>query len=117
MNKRHDEFRALVAKAEAAGRAAAAAVDEQMMVVTDGTTVYEPFPICGFAWVLVKPNRGAFANYLKAHAGFRPHYGGGISNWVSDYNQSHDKKAAHARAYAEVLREAGYNAYGESRLD
>ena len=114
-----NEFAKLVAKANEAGHEAAMAVNPQMMVVSDAQTgkVYEPFPICGFAWVVVKPNRGAFAKYLKDNAGFRKHYGGGLSNWIGDYEQSFDMKRAHATAYARVLKDAGYDAYADSRLD
>lgn len=115
-----NEFGKLVAKANAAGRAAAEACAPQMMRVRTSSSpgkVYGPFPVCGFAWVVVKPNRGKFAKYLKDFAGFRSHYAGGISNWIRDYEQSLDMKYAHARAYAGVLSEAGYDAYADSRMD
>ena len=113
-----NNFATIVANANAAGKAAAEACAPEMMCVKNGAgKVYGPFPVCGFAWVVVKPNRGAFATYLKDHAGFSKHYGGGISNWIGDYGQGMDMKAAHARAYAEVLRDAGYDAYANSRMD
>lgn len=117
-----NEYAKLVAKANEAGREAAMAANPQMIIVKDGNgKIYDNggkgYPICGFAWVVVKPNRGAFAKHLTGRAGFRKHYGGGISNWIGDYDQSYDMKRAHARAYAKVLSEAGYNAYADSRLD
>jgi hypothetical protein len=113
------EFKKLVGKAEAAGRKAAEASPCQRIQVKNMKTgkVYDPFPICGFAWVVVKPNRGAFAKFLKEEAGFKKHWAGGLSNWIGDYEQSYDMKRAHAYAYAKVLSEAGYNAYADSRLD
>ena len=118
MNANINGFGGLIAKAEAAGREAAEACAPQMMCVKNGAgKVYGPFPVCGFAWVVVKPNRGKLADYLKKNAGFSKHWAGGISNYISGYGQSLDMKAAHARAYAEVLREAGYDAYANSRID
>lgn len=113
------EFEKLAAKANAAGKAAVEAVEPQMMCVKNGATgtVYGPFPVCGFAWVVVKPNRGKFAKYLKDHEDFSPHYGGGISKWMRMNTQSMDIKAAYAGAYAGVLSEAGYDAYADSRMD
>lgn len=114
-----NNYAALVARANEAGKAAAEACAPQMMCVKNGEgRVYGPFPVCGFAWVVVKPNRGAFAKHLKDHAGFRKHWAGGLSNWVGDYEQSLDMKAAHAYAYAEVLKEVpGYDVYSASRMD
>jgi hypothetical protein len=37
--------------------------------------------------------------------------------WVSDFNQSHQRKQAYAHAYAEALRAAGIEAFADSRLD
>jgi hypothetical protein len=37
--------------------------------------------------------------------------------WVFDYNQSMELKEAYAHAYAKVLRDAGFNAYANSRMD
>lgn len=113
-----NNFPALHKAAELAGREAALAAAPQMIKVKDGSgKVFGPFPICGFAWVVVKPNRGKFAEYLKEFGGFKKHYGGGISYWIHDYDQSFDMKRAHATAYAKALKDAGYDAYADSRLD
>jgi len=68
---------------------------------------YEPIMdgACGFAWIIVKPGNSKFANWLKKNELARKDsYYGGVSIWVSDYNQSHEKKAAYAKAFAEVLK-------------
>ena len=55
---------------------------------------------------------GGFASYDAAYkhaCELRAEFG--------DYGQSYERKYAHARAMAAVLREAGVNAYGEGRLD
>jgi hypothetical protein len=75
---------------------------------------------CGFAWVVVfdvKLNT-RLGKAMKA-CGFRKEYGGGISIWnPSDYHgQSMDIKETGARAYAEMLRSYGFNAYMNSRAD
>jgi hypothetical protein len=118
------KFREIVARAHRAGDEAAKAVRPAPLghiVVSGGGMAprhfYEPHGACGFAWVVVKPNRGKFAQFLKAHAGFKKHWEGGISNWIGDYGQEVDRKYAYAREYARVLREAGYSAYANSRLD
>jgi hypothetical protein len=76
--------------------------------------------VCGFAWVSVYGLRGkARARFLAR--GFDAHsFGGdgrGIGLWISDFNQSMQKKEAFAAAYAAVLRNAGYKAYSGSRMD
>ena len=72
---------------------------------------------CGFAWVTVKPANCAFANWAKRTGIMRPAYGGGVQYWVSEFGQSVDRKSAFAGAFADVLREAGINAFAGSRLD
>ena len=41
----------------------------------------------------------------------------GLSVWVSEGGQSMERKEAYARAYADVLRAAGIEAYAGSRMD
>jgi hypothetical protein len=76
------------------------------------------FP-CGFAWVKIRPARGAFVTWLKANDIGRTSYGGGFQIWnPSGYStQSMEVKLAGAEAYAQVLRDHGINAYAESRMD
>jgi hypothetical protein len=104
---------------------------------------YEPVAdgLCGFAWVDLHINKQAtpeqqtearqFINWLKgtqkpsrpdlappAHNGHKGYYGG-WQLWVSDHDQSHARKCAHAREMAHLLRIGipGLNAYPGERLD
>jgi len=125
MNSKSMNYREIIAKAHAAGMAAgnAARVEPLGHIVVSGGSseprhFYESHGVCGFAWVEVHPNRGAFAKALKGY-GFRPGYPKGLSNWVSEFGQEYDRKMAYARAYAKVLNEEvdGYNIYANGRLD
>lgn len=77
---------------------------------------------CGFAW-LVLPGRGDFASFLKNHRGVSKNYGSkGIVLWYSNvYNsrgsQSMTKHRIACEAFANVLRDAGFECVVESRLD
>ena len=56
--------------------------------------------------------------FLKKNDYARPDsYYGGVSVWVGGYNQSMERKAAHASAMAKVFADAGINAYSMSRMD
>ena len=81
--------------------------------------------LCGFAWVTIRPARGAFVNYLKArgigHAGY---YGGyeistnAIEKEMGvNFGQSYERKMEAAEAFAGVLQAWGINAVAEGRLD
>lgn len=120
------EFENLVNLAHIAGHeAACAAVPEPMTVVQRDPVTGEsikawrvPEGACGFAWVKVRPATSKFARWAKKQGIFdTAHYGGGAQLWVSDYNQSIDRKYAYAEAYAAVLRQHGIEAYADSRLD
>lgn len=124
------DFASLFAKADTAGRAAVEKTKVVPMIVGQETslfsgkidytkeTYYVADGVCGFAWVSVKPGNSKFANWLKKNNLARTDsYYGGVSMSVSDYNQSLQKKEAYAHAFAEVLREAGINAYSTSRMD
>jgi len=128
MANRDSEFRALVQQAHQAGlKALEERVPIPMVVsqhsnpLSDSSPVvkqyYVPEGACGFAWVKVRPGNSAFARWAKKNAGFRSSYTGGIDYWVSYGNQSIERKEAYAQAYADVLREAGIQAYAQSRLD
>ena len=126
---REARFEALVARAEAAGNEALVAATPTPMVVTEtdvitgrptegGKSWYVSEGVCGFAWIKVRPGTSSFARWaVKNSPGWRKSYGGGIDRWVSEGRQSMTRKEAFARAYAEVLREAGINAYARSRMD
>ena len=88
-------------QADIAGEQAALEREETMLKIEG----YDPFPICGFAWVTVKPGNCTFANWLKKKGQARKAYGGGVQIWISGYGQSHDKKEAYARAFANKLKE------------
>jgi hypothetical protein len=75
---------------------------------------------CGFAWVLIKPARGAYVNYLKSiKVGSNGCYGGWeIWNPSGNGSQCMDAKMAGARAYAaEVERLGGPKMSAQSRID
>ena len=111
--------------ADAAGRKAAAeAVCTPMVVgeVDPRTGIGRVIDIvedgvCGFAYIKIRPARGAFVNWLKARNIGHKAYGGGYEISIHDYNQSMTRKSAHARAAAEVLCRAGIEATSYSRLD
>ena len=100
------------------GHRAAIFVDEQMIQLQDQDgRVFEPFPICGFAWVRVKGLRGKKLQEFKKRGFDKCFHGGGQMLFVHGYDQSHDRKAAYASAYAKTLQECGFDAWSESRLD
>ena len=88
-----------------------------MTVSGGGQSWFVPEGPCGFAWITVKPANAPFARYLTSTRRAEKAYEGGVKVWVSAYNQSHDRKAAYARAFARVLVEAGVRAVAGSRLD
>ena len=116
------DLRREVAAAAAAGAAAmdAARGTEELIAVRDETgRVYAPFPICGFAWVRVRPGKKrALGNALK-RAGFRAAYPSGLDYWVTAGGQSYDLKLAYARGMAAKLNELvpELDFYADGRLD
>jgi hypothetical protein len=115
-------FDALHAKADAAGHAAAVAAKPAPMVVVGGVpggpqeVFYESEGLCGFAWVVFAGNT-AWGKWAKKAGLARAHHPSGLCLWVSGYGQSVDRKAAYAKAYAGVLKDAGIEAHADSRLD
>lgn len=78
--------------------------------------------VCGFAWIKVRPATSSFARWLKAEkdtlpVGIHSGYRGGLDIWVRGFDQSYERKMAYATAFADVLREAGLNAFADGRLD
>jgi hypothetical protein len=71
--------------------------------------------VCGFASVVVKNIK--FANGLKKMNIGRKNYGSGWCISVRDFNQSLTRKEVYARAFADVLRANGIDAYVDSRMD
>lgn len=87
------------------------------MYVTDGRTTWKVDDgLCGFAEIRFKGNTG-FGKWAKAQGVAKKNYSGGLYIWVHDFNQSHARKEAYARAFAKVLNENGVEAYYSSRLD
>jgi hypothetical protein len=74
--------------------------------------------VCGFAWVKIRPARGKFVQWLKEqNIGSKDNYEGGYTIWCHEFGQSLTRKEAFAGAFAEVLRNYGIDAYGQSRID
>lgn len=127
------KWQALHEKAHQAGITAALAKVPTPMIVGTPTrpfgndidyteqTYIVPGGVCGFAWVWTS-GRG-FGGWLLKNGHAKYHYGGGVSVWVGRdqhpvlNTQSMEIKEAYADAYAEVCRQAGVTAYGQSRMD
>lgn len=121
-------FPALYSAAWQAGvSAATACVPVPMQVVQRANPLDDRSPVvhayapvmdgvCGFASVKFAGNT-AFGKWAKRKGYARAAYGGGLSVWIGDYNQSLQKKEAHAYAMAGYLSANGIPANGESRID
>jgi hypothetical protein len=124
-------FEELYQKAHEAGMFAVSSVSVVPMIVGQETymfsgkideskpTYYVSDGVCGFAWINVRPGNSAFARWLKENDHARKDdYYGGVTIWISEFNQSYQKKNAYAIAFAKVLRDNGIDkAYSNSRLD
>jgi hypothetical protein len=80
--------------------------------------------VCGFAWVNIRPASRAGKNdcdmvrWLRSNSiGRYDDYTKAWCYWISEYNQSMQKKEAYAEAMARVLSDDGIKAYAGSRLD
>jgi len=121
-------FAELALKAEAAGTAAGTAVVPPAMIVGTPTspfgsdidyskpTYYVSEGPCGFASIRF-PGNTAFGRWAKSSGLATPAYNGGLRIFVGFGGQSLARKEAYANAYAAVLRDAGVDAYIESRMD
>lgn len=131
-----DTFRLICDKAHTAGKAAVEKLRVVPMIVGQETgffsgkidytkpVEYVADGVCGFAWVDVYPKNkgntrlGKEERKVLEALGFKKAFESkSYYLWISDFNQSMQKKEAYARAYAEVLRENGLTAYSGSRLD
>lgn len=110
-----NEMADLCAAANIAGVRAAQALTPDPMFISGYAPVLDG--VCGFAWVTIRPGNSRFANFLKQQGLASKAYGGGVQVWINPYNQSMQKKAAHAEAMARVFREAGIDAVAQSRMD
>ena len=121
----------LFSKAHAAAHKAASAVIPAPMIVGTAKSLVsneidytKPVEVvsegpCGFAWINIKPGNSGFAKWLKKNRFARKdEYYGGVTIWVSAYNQSMIRKETYAETFAEYVRTAGnINAYANSRMD
>ena len=131
-----ETFRIICDEAHQAGVAAVEQLKVIPMIVGEETsflsgkidyskpTYFVEDGVCGFAWVNVYPANkgntklGKEERKLLETAGFsKNEYERCHQLWISDYNQSMQKKEAYAGAYAKVLRDYGFRAYSGSRLD
>ena len=117
--ERNAGFSALERIAHAAGIKAGRECRPIPMIVCDSTG--EPMECIddgasGFAWVAFAGNT-AWGRWAKKQGIARSHYPSGLCVWISEFGQSVDRKSAFASAYAQVLRNAGIEAYAGSRLD
>jgi hypothetical protein len=129
-------YKAICDKANAAGVAAVEKLQVVPMIVGQETgflsgkidyskpTYYVEDGVCGFAWVDVFPankgntRAGKEERQILENAGFSKNdYTKTHQMWISDYNQSMQKKETYARAFAEVLRTNGIKAHSRSRMD
>ena len=111
-------FSQLVTKAHLKAHEAVKQHTPTPMHVTDGENNWViDEGVCGFAEVRLPKGNTSFARWAKKNTAFEKHYGGGLSLWVSDYNQSMERKEVYARTYADVLNRHGIEAYSTSRMD
>ena len=84
-------------------------------------TYYVADGVCGFGYVTIKPARGAFVAFMKAHrTGHKGYYGGWeIPAWAfaDGIGQSYEKAMAAAYAVTDVLNKYGIEAFASGRLD
>lgn len=112
------ELVTLYEEAHAAGMVAGRGAQVALMVVEQHDNVLDdtspvvqrwtvPEGLCGFAWVNV-PGNTRLGRWLKETGrGSIDSYYGGVTVWVSEFNQSHARKVAYARAFAGVLEQRG----------
>jgi hypothetical protein len=122
--ERYAMFERAYALAHEAGTRAGEACNPRPMVVTytdRNGVVQKEFVadgVCGFAWIRIRPANSSFALWLKKTGKVSGRaYGGGVDIWVSQFDQSCQRKEAYARAFADVLNANGIKASAQSRLD
>ena len=126
---RYEGFHVAFVRARDAGLAAGKAAQPRPMVVgnaiglsnkidPNGPLYHCAEGTCGFAWVRVSSGRSSFAKWLVKNGLGRKAYGGGVDIWISDHGQSIERKEAHARAMANVLRtDLQVECHADSRMD
>lgn len=125
--KRNPIFHGIMDQAQAAGREAGEACRPVPMAVVAGDIFGKPLPgaevevvedgVCGFAWVSIKGNT-KFGRWASQQGLTLKDYPSGLLiRLEGNYNQSMQRKEAHARAMVKVLREHGIDCYVKSRMD
>jgi hypothetical protein len=115
---RDQEFQKLFAEAHLSGRIQAVMVQPTMVAAVSETGyTSDPFPICGFAWVNVRPGNSLFATWLKKNNFAHKAFEGGVNIWISEHGQSMDLKYAHAEGMVQIFKLAGIKCYAAQRLD
>lgn len=128
-------YKELWDKANEAGKIAAQNCQVKGMIVyeadlfsnkplPDGNAWHVPEGVCGFAWLDIRPASPSgrkdcdLVKYLRTnHIGSYDDYAKSWHYAIQDYNQSMQRKEAHAEAMAKVLQDNGIRAYANSRLD
>lgn len=85
--------------------------------LTDGVRKYVlEDGLCGFASIHFLGNT-SFGRWAKNMGYARKHYEKGLCIFVSEFNQSYERKVAYASAFVKVLRENGIESWITERLD
>jgi len=119
MNKNITDFRQIHSDATIAAKKAVRDFLSNWNEKTGGNEYGEPM-YCGFSWVDVKVRSNSKLGKAMLNTGFEKSWERGYLNmWnPADYHgQSMDVKQAGARAYAQILRNHGIEAYAGSRAD
>jgi len=139
INEFDQSIKTLIAAAHAAGEEAAAkCVPTPMIVGTPKTFLgsgidyskpveYVAGGVCGFAYIqFSKKQRKLFNSFKRLNVGTRDEYGHADSylggwymtpNGAAQSTQSMAIKEDYCRAFAQVIRDAGYSAHMRSRID
>jgi hypothetical protein len=121
-------------KVQEEGRKAVEKLEVSPMIVQQVDLLNRPIPgtkpeyvadgPCGFAWLEFRPASKAGKNDCEFVKWMRTNRIGSYDDYakcwrfpIFDYNQSIQKKEAHAEAMAQCLRAVGINAHANSRLD
>ena len=119
-----DRMRRLFTQAVMAGNKAGEEAIPRPMIVTGGIlggkkeSWYVSEGMCGFAWVDVPDKTCELAQYMMIfERGYSDYPKVHAKYWVSEFNQSYERKLAYAKAMAKVFRDAGFEATYDSRLD
>jgi hypothetical protein len=127
---RYAQFEEVFNEANRAGFAAGEAMTPRAMIVSEHVNPLDDTSAvkrqwhasegaCGFASVKIRPGNGSFAKWLVKNGHARKGYYGGVEINISAHGQSIERKEAHARKMAEVLKaKLGLEfCFADSRLD